>query len=65
MNTRELPLDILRVLHNLPGKYTKQALMRIEETGFNLPAHPLVRKAIIDAVNEMYREFLLTLGIEE
>jgi hypothetical protein len=43
-------------IHDLVGKYTKQALILIEARKFNNSDYVIIRKIILDAFNDYYRE---------
>lgn len=47
-------MDLLYLI-NLSGKYSKQALFRLEKVGLN---NPDVRKIVLDAFNDYRREML-------
>jgi hypothetical protein len=49
---------VLNLAGMLKGKYVKAALLKLEEKG---PLDPEVRKIVLDAFNDMYREFRQTL----
>lgn len=58
-----LTLDeqIMQKIANLRGKYIKQTLSRIEE---EKQLSKVIRKAVLDGFNDLYRELYQHLGYE-
>jgi hypothetical protein len=53
-----------QTLINLRGKYIKQALMQLESINGGT-IKPEERKAVLDAMNDLMRDVLIAVGVNE